>query len=74
MTDDKFAARLGAALRSLRSSAGLSQEGFADSISMHRAYYSSIERGEKNITIGTLARLADGLNVKVSEVFELAGL
>ncbi|NIJ76503.1 transcriptional regulator with XRE-family HTH domain [Xanthomonas campestris] len=41
---------------------------------MHRAYYSSIERGEKNITIGTLARLADGLNVKVSEVFELAGL
>jgi len=46
--------RIGAAIRTKRVAQGLSQEGFADLIAMHRAYYSAIERGEKNITLSTL--------------------
>ncbi|WP_407470571.1 helix-turn-helix domain-containing protein [Xanthomonas campestris] len=41
---------------------------------MHRAYYSAIERGEKNITIGTLVRVADGLGLKPSDLLAAAGL
>ncbi|MEA5126543.1 helix-turn-helix transcriptional regulator [Xanthomonas floridensis] len=54
MQEENLALRLGAAIRTVRLATGLSQEGFADAISMHRAYYSAIKRGEKNITIGTL--------------------
>jgi transcriptional regulator with XRE-family HTH domain len=37
------------------------QEGFADKIAMHRAYYSSIERGERNMTLETLLKSRSGL-------------
>lgn len=53
--------RLAAAIRARREALKFSQEAFADAIGMHRAYYSQIERGEKNITIQTLARVAAGL-------------
>jgi transcriptional regulator with XRE-family HTH domain len=36
------------------------QDGFANRIVMHRAHYSAIERSEKNITLDTLRRVADG--------------
>lgn len=74
MVDDTFAIKIGVAIRSYRSELGLSQERFADSIAMHRAYYSSIERGEKNITLLTLARLADGLGVRASKILDAAGV
>jgi transcriptional regulator with XRE-family HTH domain len=35
---------------------------------MHRAYYSAIERGEKNITLGTLHRIAQGFSVSMSQL------
>lgn len=52
----------------------VSQEGFADAIQMHRTYYSSIERGERNLTLVTLWRVAEGLEVKVSQLLRDAGL
>lgn len=52
---------------------GLSQDKFADTIGMHRAYYSSIERGERNLTLATLWRLAAGLGIKPSELLRDAG-
>lgn len=59
---------IGAAIQSRRRSAGLSQDGFADQIGMHRAYYGKVERGQKNLTIGTLLRICEGLQVKPSEL------
>ncbi len=35
---------------------------------MHRAYYSAIERGEKNITLTTLQRVAHGFGVSMSSL------
>lgn len=73
MQDENFATQIGSAIRSRRTELGLSQERFADGIAMHRAYYSSIERGEKNITLATLVRLAEGLGVKPSFLLDSAG-
>ncbi|EED39740.1 helix-turn-helix domain-containing protein [Stenotrophomonas sp. LGBM10] len=41
---------------------------------MHRAYYSKIERGEKNVTLATLERVANGLEKTMSELLAEAGL
>ncbi len=62
--------RLGRSLRSRREAAGYSQESFADKIGMHRAYYSAIERGEKNLQIDTLQRVCDGLQVRMGDVLK----
>ncbi|TKR29829.1 helix-turn-helix transcriptional regulator [Luteimonas gilva] len=62
--------RLGRSIRSRRKAAGYSQESFADKIGMHRAYYSAIERGEKNLQIDTLQRVCDGLKVRMSDVLK----
>lgn len=70
MKKHTLAVRVGRAIRTLREATGLSQEAFADSIDMHRAYYSSIERGEKNITLDTLHRLAVGLGLTMADLLQ----
>jgi transcriptional regulator with XRE-family HTH domain len=60
--------RIGDAVRKRREGQNYSQEGFADHIRMHRAYYGAIERGEKNLQLSTLERVCSGLNVAMWEV------
>lgn len=74
MDDETLKARLGAAIRERRTSQGFSQESFADSIGMHRAYYSKIERGERNLTMLTLWRVSEGLRLSLSELMKAAKL
>lgn len=64
--------RLGDVVRARRMAMGLSQDAFADAIEMHRAYMGSIERGERNLTLHTLLRLAAGLRCNVSELMRSA--
>ena len=66
--------RLAAAIRKRREALGFSQESFADSIGMHRAYYGPIELGKKNLTIHTLWRVANGLNWDVATLSKHAGI
>lgn len=66
--------RLGRALRARREAMQVSQERFADSIGMHRAYYSSLERGERNVTIETLARVAKGLQITIAALAKDAAI
>lgn len=68
------AARLGRAIRARRRELGLSQDAFADGIDMHRAYYSAIERGEKNLTLRTLQRVAHGLGTSMAALMHDAGV
>jgi transcriptional regulator with XRE-family HTH domain len=68
MTKHSTAARIGRAIRTRRESSGKSQDQFADAIDMHRAYYAALERGEKNMTLRTLNRVAEGLRVRMSEI------
>ena len=73
MKKPTLAQRVGQAMRSHRTDMGLSQDLFADRIQMHRAYYSAIERGEKNVTLPTLQRVAVGLGVSISELLRGIG-
>jgi transcriptional regulator with XRE-family HTH domain len=61
--------KLGKAVRRLRTSAGYSQESFADACSLHRTYIGSVERGEINISLDNLDRIARTLKVPVSTLF-----
>ncbi|HST54338.1 MAG TPA: helix-turn-helix transcriptional regulator [Solirubrobacteraceae bacterium] len=49
---------VGRNLRAYREGQGLSQEAFADALDLHRTYMGGIERGERNLTLKSLERIA----------------
>ncbi len=56
-------------LRILRLNKGLSQESLADIASMHRTYVGAIERGEQNVSLDNIAKLAKALKVDIADLF-----
>lgn len=54
---------VGRNLRAYRKAKGLSQEAFADVLGVHRTYMGGIERGERNLTLKSLERIAKRLNL-----------
>jgi transcriptional regulator with XRE-family HTH domain len=73
MEKHPIAVQIGQVIRARREATGRSQDGFADAIDMHRAYYAAIERGEKKVTLRTLKRVAEGLHVPMSEILREIG-
>lgn len=63
-------AELGKRIQELRKKTGLSQEKFAIQIGMDRTYFSSVEKGRRNIAIKNIKKIADGLGVSLSELFK----
>ena len=61
---------LGVRIKELRQKTGLSQEKFALKIEMDRTYFASVEAGRRNIAIVNIKKIADGLGVTLSELFE----
>lgn len=61
-------AKLGRAVRRLRSDASYSQESFADKCGVHRTYMGAVERGETNISLDNLERIAKGLGLTPAEL------
>ncbi len=61
--------KIGQRIKELRSSAGLSQEKFALKIGMDRTYFASVEAGKRNIAIVNLEKIANGLEITLSELF-----
>ncbi len=59
---------VGANIRRLRYRRGLSQEAFADVVGMHRTYVGGVERGERNLTLRSIERIAEGAGVSVWEI------
>jgi len=51
-------------LRAYRKSKGLSQEAFADVLDIHRTYMGGIERGERNLTLRTVEKIAVKLDLE----------
>ena len=49
---------------------GLSQEGLAEECGLHRTYIGAVERGERNITLGTLERIAGALRIRVADLIQ----
>lgn len=60
----------GLKVQQLRKEKGLSQEKFALSTDMDRTYFASVEAGKRNIAIKNIQKIADGLGVSLSELFE----
>ena len=63
---------LGAAIRKERESKGVSQEAFAHQCGLHRTYIGSVERGERNISLESVLKIAETLGLKLSELFSKA--
>lgn len=61
---------LGERVNALRVALGLSQEDFAGRVGLDRTYVSGIERGLRNPTLLVLLRLAQALEVSVTELLE----
>ena len=59
----------GLRVQQLRKEAGMSQEKFALSIDMDRTYLASVEAGKRNISLNNIKKIADGLNISISELF-----
>lgn len=68
--DTAFLARIGQRIRALREDKDLSQEQLSFKCGLHRTYISSVERGERNIAIINLAKIAKALEVPLVQVFE----
>ena len=62
--------RFGKALRQRRNKLGVSQEAFADMCELDRSYIGGIERGERNVALVNIEKLAKTLRVSISELFK----
>ena len=62
--------QLGLEIRKVRLAKGYSQEKLAEISKLHRTYIGGVERGERNIGIVNLQRIADSLEIKISELFQ----
>ena len=57
-------------VRSLRKEAGWSQEEFADECEMDRTYVGGIERGERNLALRNIEKIAIALGISIAELMD----
>ena len=62
--------RFGQRVRELRSEQGYSQEGFAAECELDRTYVGGIERGERNLALRNIERIAETLGLSIAELME----
>lgn len=67
--DQKLLYDFGFRIKSIRNDLSISQEELGIRAGLHRTYIGMIERGEKNITLINIVRLAEGLGVTLGELF-----
>lgn len=58
----------GEKVRNIRLELGYSQEELSFKAGLHRTYISSVERGERNISIVNIQKLADALGLKMRDL------
>jgi transcriptional regulator with XRE-family HTH domain len=62
--------RFGKALRNRREKLGVSQEEFADMCELDRTYVGGVERGERNLSLINIEKIALAFRVSMSELFK----
>jgi len=60
----------GVRVRELRKKAGFSQEELATAADLDRSYIGGVERGERNVSLVNIHKIARGLKVKPEALFE----
>jgi len=68
ITDQQFSIMVGGRIREFRKAAGLSVEEFAMKLHFSKNYISLVERGERNFTTRTLARVCEEFNITLDEL------
>lgn len=58
-------------VRLFRNKIGISQEALANESGLHRTYIGSIERGERNVSVDNIAKIAKALNVKPQQLLSV---
>ena len=70
MESNVNARKLGASISRLREAEGISQEELAERCGLHRTYIGSVERGERNVSLNNIVRIAKALRTKASVMVE----
>lgn len=63
--------RFGLRVRAVRTERGLSQEKLAELSGLHRTYISSLERGERNVSLQAIEKLAKAFGISVQELMDV---
>jgi transcriptional regulator with XRE-family HTH domain len=62
--------KFGERVREIRKAKGLSQEELAHKANLHRTYIGMIERGEKNITLVNIEKIAQALEIEIEDLLK----
>lgn len=73
MRDEVALAHFGKKVQAIRASQKISQEKLSELSELDRTYISSVERGQRNISILNIIKIADALNVKPGSLLEGLG-
>jgi transcriptional regulator with XRE-family HTH domain len=68
--DKQFLREFGHRVRKLRKAKGWSQEALAEHAGLHHTYIGSIERGERNLALLNIRKIANALSVAISELLK----
>jgi XRE family transcriptional regulator, regulator of sulfur utilization len=63
----------GERLRELRGARDWSQEEMGEACDLHWTYIGQVERGERNLTLESIQKIAHGLRINISELFKGIG-
>jgi len=69
MENKKIQLYFGQIIKTIRVEKGISQEYLAELVDLHRTYISDIERGSRNVSLINIWRIAEGLEIDISEIF-----
>ena len=68
MAKNKILKNFGDKVRELRKERGISQEELSFKADLHRTYIGMIERGEKNITLVNIEKIANALELSINDL------
>jgi transcriptional regulator with XRE-family HTH domain len=71
MADSEILKKFGERVRELRKEGGWSQEDFAEECGMDRTYMGGVERGERNLGLRNIERIAEALEITIAELMKV---